>query len=266
MTKNYFLILFMLCLFSQYTFTQEIDYLSTDYLNPTQIKVNKEYLDINLRLDSKNQEDFAQPSCSDKPASISYYFSFILPESGFSNIIVETSNISPFGIAVYNYDENNNFQELTCNIISRSNKGVVTLEHNHSSSIDYNEVVARIWLINGALEGNVNISVFHNNYLSDDDLHQNEINIKEKIKQLENSHKRLASLPLSKDYIFNTIFPEIQEERINVAPNFPVRGNNNVETKENQVYWLKNYPDEFYFYIEFLNNKYNYYKNKFERE
>jgi hypothetical protein len=233
--------------------------LSNDFNNLTKVSVNNSHIPSDFILENTFGKDIEIPSCSKMYQGISSYFSFVMPESGISSVVVEFPNDFVFGISAY-LITNNAYKELECAIFTRSNKGIITIGNDSPNSIAGDDILVRVWVLNKTHEGLISIGIYERpNYRKDKLM---EYTIIEKIEILENSHKQFIDLPYPKEYIYNSIFPEIQDERTSVAPNFPIRGNNNSETMENQIYWLENHSDEFYFYIDFLNRKFHYYKNK----
>lgn len=93
-----------------------------------------------------------------------------------------------------------------------------------------------------------------------------EMSVEERQTALENLHKRLYALPLSQDFIYQELMPNVREERKAVAPNFPQRGRTEEETRSNLSSWLKNHPDELDAYSKFIEKKIAHYSKSNSRK
>lgn len=75
------------------------------------------------------------------------------------------------------------------------------------------------------------------------------------IKELRNLHGQIFNLPYSADFIRNTIIPEVNAQRLTIAPHYPERSayGDDGELAHNMLReWFETYPQECTSYIEYL--------------
>lgn len=71
--------------------------------------------------------------------------------------------------------------------------------------------------------------------------------------QLEQKHKELFTLPQSEDFIRDVIIVEVHENRMQICPNYPNRGDEHPEGNRGLFKdWITNHPDEYEDYIDYL--------------
>lgn len=76
------------------------------------------------------------------------------------------------------------------------------------------------------------------------------------VKQLRDLHGKLYLLPYDDEYIRTTIIPEVNSNRLSLAPHYPDRNASQGLTSE-QIYdqlriWFETYPSECQAYLDFL--------------
>jgi hypothetical protein len=269
--RKLLVLIFTSCLLTGLVNSQEILSNKCDDFSTIEVKRNLIFSDYVIG--NKDNKDFDIPTCSSIYTGISSYFGFTVPSTGHMEIDIEVEYEGLFGIAAY-LIEDGRYVEIECNIY-RGGKGRLSIK-GHSGK----EVLGRIWLIDGSHKASLKLAlterptlrrsgnIADRNSVSDQDfdmiLHSDrllQLTTDEKLEMLEMCHKQFANLPYEKEVIFKEIFPKLQSERVNVAPNFPVRASNHEETQHNIRYWIENHPEEFEHYLHFVNQMYNQYQN-----
>lgn len=87
-----------------------------------------------------------------------------------------------------------------------------------------------------------------------------EIPLERKLTRIQNAENDLYRLPVDKMLIRNTILPEVEAKKLEIAPNYPTDairlGGNKAELLSN---WINTYPseyDSFVLYLEILIRSY----------
>ncbi len=242
--------------------------LSNDHENPTVIEFD-DFLPYVISSDVP-VNDISFPSCGRLYPGFSSYLSFTVPELKHISANLKTGESSRFGMAIY-IKEGNELIELICENYN-SDIGSISLR----AIEDYvnKSAILRIWFMDISPSKDIELAVFlrpvvdeslyhkNVNHQSRKDYYSVHSEYGQKLNQLQESHKQIGQLPYSTEYIFQHIFPEIRLERHTVAPNFPERGSSAEETDQNMKNWINNYEDEYIKYIDFLQEKLNYYQKK----
>lgn len=137
--------------------------ITNDYKSPTTINMSESgdfssfRLVNNLHPVNYNlSAEFTNPSCSRGMAEESFYFDFIVSESGVATVNVKFSSHTFFGISLYK-QVNGDYVEVSCQAF-RSDEGYIFLEDENMNLANEN-VLARIWMPVIEVSDIVNISV-----------------------------------------------------------------------------------------------------------
>lgn len=88
------------------------------------------------------------------------------------------------------------------------------------------------------------------------------LDLEERNQVLRNAHQNFFSLPYSDQHISGVIMPQIRKDRLAVAPDFPERTANRSNLESVIFEWLENHPEQLANYLDFLEERYDYYFEK----
>lgn len=90
-------------------------------------------------------------------------------------------------------------------------------------------------------------------------------NPEERNDMLRNGHRNFLNLPVEEQFVFSEVLPKIQENRVQLFPDFPERGGTPEETKGRIDDWLTNHPERLAAYLDFLDEQYKQFDHSFQQ-
>lgn len=129
---------------------------SSSYLEPTQLLANVDCEYEFFEYDYQEVTDLPPPHIDRDYPGASSYFSFIVPPSGEASVNIKLDSEKLFGIAFYREDELGNYVEIRCNTFKNTEGKlrIYTID-----DVVEEEIIARVWVIDGEINGNFELCV-----------------------------------------------------------------------------------------------------------